>query len=485
MIEKVLSIKNVGWFVDYQLKSARSWNGCLSKINIIYAPNGSGKTTLSTIFKSLESNDAGRILLKKSFNTNHPIHIVLKQSEKPSIIEFKSMVWNEAIPALQIFDVHYIEDYLYAGSQLNKKNKTNLFKLLLGEEGQAHKTKCKSLIGKTLRKKDQIKSAKKKGAGDISSLSQSYNAYSTDLNTALDEYREFSEKIFTKQINITNKYLATFAPYIRIKEITHEKESTKYETFRIFLSLEVYGKIVKFLAPDVVKQVPNAKYVLSEGDKSALALCFFLASLEIKGYGDRIIIFDDPLSSFDHSRKNTTIANLSKIAMGCDQFFLLTHDITFAKEFTDKVLLADPLNLQIKNDGATSSLILHDIEADTLPSIQRDLRLVASFLKNGADNEQGKREVIRCIRPVLEGALKNKYFDIIKPTEWLGDIIKKVRDAKPSDRICRIQEHLESITELNDYSKKYHHSNNGERDEINLHELRNYSKLLLDLFDKI
>lgn len=58
MIEKILLIKNVGRFVDFQLKGSPEWNGSFSRVNVIYAPNGSGKITLTIILQSAAKKSA-------------------------------------------------------------------------------------------------------------------------------------------------------------------------------------------------------------------------------------------------------------------------------------------------------------------------------------------------------------------------------------------------------------------------------------------
>jgi wobble nucleotide-excising tRNase len=67
MIRKILSISNIGHFIDYKVKGSKEWNGEFHKINIIYAENATGKTTLATILKSLAQNDLKLLNFKKTF----------------------------------------------------------------------------------------------------------------------------------------------------------------------------------------------------------------------------------------------------------------------------------------------------------------------------------------------------------------------------------------------------------------------------------
>lgn len=485
MIEKIISIQNIGRFIDYNVKPENGWNGSFSKVNIIYAPNGFGKTTLATILKSLAQNEPQLIEFKESFNSQSQPYISIKVKGVPGVIEFKDNKWSRSLPNLEIFDIHFIEDYLFVGSILSKKHKTNLFKLLLNEEGLKLRSECKALITKKINSENRLKKQKTKNE-EAKITSIGLEKLNSDLSTALGKYYSYSKPIFDQQIVLTNKYLRGFAPYIVLEEFSHQKDSTLFETFRIFITLKVHGQRVQFLAPDIHRKQPNAKFTLSEGDKSAFAVSFFLAAIERIGYNGKIIIFDDPISSFDYNRKNATISTLARLCNEISQFFLLTHDIFFAKEFTEKMKFENCLNLKLANNGTTSYLVKHEIFVETLNGIQKDLLTVKKYLAEGANKEIELREVIRCIRPILEGHFKLKYFDTIQNNHWLGDIINQIRESDNASRLFRLKKLLPELIELNDYCKQYHHSSfDSTSDIVNPVELKQYIDLLLKTIDEI
>jgi wobble nucleotide-excising tRNase len=118
MIEKIISIKNIGRFTDFQLRPTTHWNGAFKKINLIYAPNGSGKTTLTTIFQSLAIDNPLLITGRRSFPKIPEQIVRIKASESSGLIEFKDKKWNFKLKNIEIFNTHFIEDYLFAGSFL-------------------------------------------------------------------------------------------------------------------------------------------------------------------------------------------------------------------------------------------------------------------------------------------------------------------------------------------------------------------------------
>jgi len=242
--------------------------------------------------------------------------------------------------------------------------------------------------------------------------------------------------------------------------------------------------LIKFKMPDLSKKVGNAKFTLSEGDKNAVALSFFLARLEVLGVKEKIIIFDDPLSSFDRGRKTSTVYLLSKIATDCEQFFLFTHDIYFAKAVSDKLDFKKPLNLKIDRKEDSSVLIKHDINSETLSGFHKNLLTIKNYPNLPSKTELDKRNVIRCIRPVLESLIKTKYFEHFATNDWLGDIISDIRNSDDSNAISKLKPNLSDLIELNDFTKSYHHSE-SENDTVNDVEIEHYLKLLKDTLIKI
>lgn len=274
----------------------------------------------------------------------------------------------------------------------------------------------------------------------------------------LSEFTNYSTPIFDSYVREVNRILSKFTNNVRLHSLINPVPAYEAEKFKPSLILEIQGKFLQFKLPDLSKKIGNAKFLLSEGDKNAIALSFFLARLEINGKKDRIILIDDPLSSFDYERKMSTVNLLSSISIECQQFFLLTHDIYFAKAIKDKLDFIKVLNLKIIRSENFSSISVHDIDFDTLTGYKKDIKTVKAFQDKSLKTETDKREVIRCIRPILETAIKAKYFDYLRDNDWLGDIIGKVRNCGHSEPLAELKKILPDIINLNDYTKGFHHS---------------------------
>lgn len=490
MIHKLVKIKNVG---QYSVATAPfpDWNGVFEKTNIIYGENRSGKTTFSLIFKSLSGDDE-LIQRKKSFNANSDIEVLLIDSSSTPI-EYKNSRWNTHHPQIKIFDIHYIEENLYTGYISTKDNQENLFEIVLGAQGADLKNKINLLkeeltqpIKELRRLRGIVQRLRREGKTaavnelepERAQLRNNIARFREQIKNLNIELGLYSKGIFETHAVKINYYLGLFAPGIQL-----EKFSKNTPNHHVSFILRVNETRVHF---GQKKSGYSAKYVLSEGDRNAIAFSFFLAHLDNDtDLKNGIVVFDDPISSFDYSRKSLTINHLNRLSRRVDQMFILTHDLVFARDCLKKI---DKKTLQLKiiRHGQTYTFVGIDILRETLTGVFKDLLIIEEYLEKGAANETGKRDVIRCIRPVLEGFLRLKYFRQIGPTEWLGDILKRIRGCDPSDPLARLRSHIEDLEDLNDFSKEAHHSNPTYLDTtINEAELQTMINRLVEILGHI
>jgi wobble nucleotide-excising tRNase len=73
----------------------------------------------------------------------------------------------------------------------------------------------------------------------------------------------------------------------------------------------------------------------SEGEKTAIAICYFLSTLESEGRSikDLIVVVDDPVSSLDTKALNFACALVRARLTDCAQLFVLTHNLHCMNEF--------------------------------------------------------------------------------------------------------------------------------------------------------
>jgi wobble nucleotide-excising tRNase len=208
------------------------------------------------------------------------------------------------------------------------------------------------------------------------------------------------------------------------------------------------------------------RYTLSEGDKSTLAIALFLAKISFASNPDKlIVIFDDPLTSLDSGRRFLTIKELGKLSERIGQLVVLTHDATFAADLEREVRVPN-ISLELVYRNKESWLTKRSHQEQNVTGLFRDIKTLIDFQKNGATSESERRDVIRCIRPALEGLIRVKYHDLLSESQWLGDFIKMVRTSAIGSDLFRLKEAsiLDALCDINDYSKGHHHSSPRERD---------------------
>jgi len=225
---------------------------------------------------------------------------------------------------------------------------------------------------------------------------------------------------------------------------------------------------------------PSFRNTLSAGDKSTLALAFFLAQLTQDPYkATKIVVFDDPFNSQDSFRKDCTIHKIKKCGEECSQVLVLSHDPYFLKRIWDR--LYDPADrkcLEMARIGQQNTTFCElDIEHATQDRFKADTNALKRYY---VENEGQPRDVVQKIRPVLETYCKNLGGGTLLQTDTLGVIITKVRNAGPGHQLYPLCEGLE---QLNEYTKRYHHGENPHAaiEPISDLELQGYVRRTLEM----
>lgn len=130
MIDKFITIKNLGRFKDYHEVVGEEIK--LGKFTIIYSDNGMGKTTLCSIFHSLKSNDPIPILQRKSLNSLGKPSIDLVIDGENYL--FENGTWTNNYPNIEIFDSKFVNDNVFTGDEITNEHGANLLEFALGEE---------------------------------------------------------------------------------------------------------------------------------------------------------------------------------------------------------------------------------------------------------------------------------------------------------------------------------------------------------------
>ncbi len=280
---------------------------------------------------------------------------------------------------------------------------------------------------------------------------------------------------------IINQYLDAFNAEFAITETKH--------CYPGGVASSTYQIVINNTAVDVGDgktpgNMPSFKNTLSAGDRSTLALAFFLAHLERDGgLANKIVVFDDPFNSQDAFRRGQTINEIMKVARQCAQVIVLSHDATFLKQIWDKCPSAERAAMNITDCRKQGSKITPiDLEKMCQGRTAIDIDDLQTYLSTGAGQYL---DIIRKMRVVLETYARTTFQNSFDANDWLGDIVRKIREGGASHPAQTLYDELDQI---NDYTKQYHHGENITDitpDQIDPTELSGYTKRTLRIVNAL
>jgi wobble nucleotide-excising tRNase len=293
----------------------------------------------------------------------------------------------------------------------------------------------------------------------------------------LDQYCHDLIRTYEQSIN---NYLDQFNAGFRIINTRHlytgGTPSSQYQ-------IEINNTAVDLGDSRTKPGTPCFKTTLSSGDRSALALAFFLAMLkQDSDLARKIIIFDDPFTSLDRFRRTCTQQLIQQFSESAQQVVVLSHDPFFLKLLWDgcSSTSANVKTLQMAKKSNTTVICEWDIEEEVQSTYIKDFSILLNYYR---ERRGEPRMVTRAIRPFLEGMLRNHFPGHFLQGEWLGNFIQKIREAGSDSGLQHAKADLDELTAINDYSKKYHHDQNlnADLEPINEDELHGYVKRTLKL----
>lgn len=209
---------------------------------------------------------------------------------------------------------------------------------------------------------------------------------------------------------------------------------------------------------------------LSEGEKTAITLCYFLSSLASDGrkLKDLVVVVDDPISSLDSKALNYAFSVLKGHVGGALQLILLTHNVNFMNECrkwlkgkVDKGV-ASLLFIELKSTaGARQSILVK------LPTLLREYdseyHYLFSLVKAFAESE-GKVDDYLFLMPNAMRKVAEVFLAFKRPgNNGLGDKVDALAQAadklgidadrfRAIDRLVQVESHGDSLEDLITFS---------------------------------
>lgn len=248
------------------------------------------------------------------------------------------------------------------------------------------------------------------------------------------------------------------------------------------LAIEILGKKISSSPSDAANpSLPSLANTLSGGDRSALALAFFLAKVEQEpDLASSIVIFDDPFHSQDRSRQSRTIERIHSLVREAKQVFVFSHDLDFARAVAP---IHGIRTRTFELDALACNTTLECKEFPMLPSRAYEAKYtdITNFIATPADYTDKLNSVAGALRIIVEEYLHLKFpLRWTRQDYWFGTMISAIREASGDDPLVGCQSVLDDLTDVNEYSQRFHHRTTGATADIpDARELLTYAEQTL------
>ncbi|MCZ7609262.1 MAG: AAA family ATPase [Ignavibacterium sp.] len=242
--------------------------------------------------------------------------------------------------------------------------------------------------------------------------------------------RKFREKVnnefevfISDYLSLIKKHIQNLYPNLDIVEL-EKSRGTTYD----FRSNDVNcGFVVKYKGQDRFK-------ALSEGEKQVIALAYFFAMVEkYQSKEEKIVVFDDPITSFDAGKRRQTAEYIYNQTYNFKQTFILTCDPLF-RQYCQKFIPNQKSYYILKS--STSSILYTPKDIETIfNSFKKDLNEIDSIQGTDENIVEYGQKLRFCIEEIREKYLGHN-------TDSLSDVLNRVKGINFNDFQNKIDEIL-------------------------------------------
>ena len=291
----------------------------------------------------------------------------------------------------------------------------------------------------------------------MNNCNKSYESYEKGeilLNTFLESKNSILNNLF---VEIKDRFIELY------KQI-HGIDETEFDALLISQGAGVDFK-VDFHGRGV--NAPNALH--SEGHQDTMGICLYLALAErlTQGFID-LIILDDVMMSVDAPHRREICNLLANFFKG-RQFFITTHDQTWARQLQSEGVIQSRNRIEFSNwtieDGPSLNILgdIWDVIEDDLS--RNDIPAAAAKLRRGS--EEYFSQVCASLHAPVRFKFNGQY--------ELGDLLNgamseyrsQLKHAKSAARSWENFEELERLKKIEDHSKEVFEKINLERWAVN------------------
>ncbi|HEY5804840.1 MAG TPA: AAA family ATPase [Lysobacter sp.] len=269
---------------------------------------------------------------------------------------------------------------------------------------------------------------------------------------ARDALNNYRQNIFPAYQGVINDYLGRFNAGFRLDQV--DSVNTRGG------SACSYSVLINNAAvPQTADAGPSFRNTLSAGDRSALALAFFFASLEQdQQLAQKIVVIDDPMTSLDEHRSLTTVQEIRRLLPRVAQVIVLSHSKPFLCNLWEGASTADRSAIRLVRAAAGSTFAPWDVRQDCITEHDRRHELVTGYLQ--AADPTVERQVAAALRQILEAFVRVAYPATFQPGGLLGPFIGICEQRVSTPAQILGQADIAELRALLDYANLFHHDSN-------------------------
>jgi wobble nucleotide-excising tRNase len=274
----------------------------------------------------------------------------------------------------------------------------------------------------------------------------------TAIQKALKKTNEEAAEHYHQRVN---HYLGRFGASFTISKITNSMQGNAGQSD---YGLIIKGETVARHRGRQADAVPTFRNTLSAGDKTTLALAFFLAKLDHDNeLCDKTLVVDDPLSSHDSHRQRETVRAIKELCGRCRQVIVLSHDQFLLREIERRCSGVITAAFQIDYNGGDEWSVASAVDLDLLCRAGH-AKMVDEIAAYVDRREGDPDDVVLKIRQVLETHYRRSYSGWFAHDQNLGSIVRSIFEAGVSHPCHR---DLTKIDNCNDATCDKHHGDNA------------------------
>jgi wobble nucleotide-excising tRNase len=293
----------------------------------------------------------------------------------------------------------------------------------------------------------ELEAIKKRHSPQVTPLADSYNLLLAEKATFVaiketnkNELDAYDATVLFKYHNSINDYLTQFGAGFRLMK--------SEKTYAGKIPQWMYTIEINNCAVDVTKRAgqgePSFQTAMSAGDKSTLALAFFLAQLELDpALKDTVVVFDDPFTSLDEFRRAMTAKTILRVGQRASQVIVLSHDKYFLKALSDAGKGVRFETFQISSTSKNSSIEMWDLAREVKEGYLQDHVALKEFYEGHGGEAKAMRTMMR---PLLEKYIRYRFPNQIPDGKWLGDMLAII-NGDPNHPLGPLYQDLDDINQ--------------------------------------